>query len=109
MDKAELRNQIEKYLIKHIDEVECAKKMIEFLKNGENCFERKNRFAHFTGSAWIVNKNRDQVLLTLHRKLDKWLQLGGHADGEENLIKVAKREAYEESGLSKVKLITPEI
>lgn len=54
---------------------------------------------HFTGSALIVD-DRSRVLLTLHRKLGKWLQLGGHADGDLLLAQVALREAREESGVA---------
>lgn len=54
---------------------------------------------HFTGSALVVD-DRDRVLLTLHRRLGKWLQLGGHADGDLDLARVALREAQEESGVA---------
>jgi len=60
---------------------------------------------HFTGSAWVVDPARRRTLLTHHRKLDKWLQLGGHADGEADLLAVALREAREESGLTGVKAV----
>jgi len=63
-------------------------------------FDRSNAFGHFTGSAWLVNADGSQVLLTHHRKLQRWLQLGGHADGETDLALVALREAEEESGLA---------
>ncbi|MBO9662698.1 NUDIX hydrolase [Dokdonella sp.] len=54
---------------------------------------------HLTGSAWLVSADGGRVLLTHHRKLDRWLQLGGHADGNVDLARVALREAEEESGL----------
>ncbi|GAA0714814.1 NUDIX hydrolase [Dokdonella soli] len=54
---------------------------------------------HLTGSAWLVSADGARVLLTHHRKLDRWLQLGGHADGDTDLARVALREAEEESGL----------
>ncbi len=55
---------------------------------------------HITGSAWLVNSTGEQVLLTHHKKLDRWLQLGGHSDGDANTASVALREAQEESGLA---------
>ncbi|MFO7825086.1 MAG: NUDIX hydrolase [Cyclobacterium sp.] len=68
-------------------------------------FSRERKEGHFTASAWIVNKRRTHTLLTLHRKLHKWLQLGGHADGNENLLEVAMNEAREESGLTSLRLV----
>ena len=65
----------------------------------DDCFERSCAPGHFTGSAWLVDAAGERVLLTHHRKLGLWLQLGGHADGEADLARVALREAGEESGL----------
>ncbi|HBY64068.1 MAG TPA: NUDIX hydrolase, partial [Solibacterales bacterium] len=61
---------------------------------------------HITGSAWVLDHGRTHVLLTHHQKLDKWLQLGGHADGDPDTLAVALREAREESGLSEVHPLT---
>ena len=73
---------------------------IEFLDSHAAVFERSHRVGHFTGSAWLVSADGHRVLLTHHRKLGRWLQLGGHADGDTDLARVALREAEEESGLS---------
>lgn len=62
-------------------------------------FTRERLAGHVTASAWLVDRTRARVLLTHHRKLDRWLQLGGHADGDRDLARVALREAQEESGL----------
>lgn len=64
------------------------------------CAERSLAVGHLTGSAWIVDAGRTRTLLTHHRKLGKWLQLGGHADGDLDLARVAETEAREESGLT---------
>jgi len=64
-----------------------------------DCCERTLKIGHFTGSAWLVSADGQRALLTHHRKLNRWLQLGGHADGEGDLAAVALREAQEESGL----------
>jgi 8-oxo-dGTP pyrophosphatase MutT (NUDIX family) len=71
----------------------------EFAASHADCCERTLRLGHFTGSAWLVSQDGQRVLLTHHRKLDRWLQLGGHADGDADLARVALREAGEESGL----------
>lgn len=76
--------------------------MIAFVEANADCLLRSCVSGHLTGSAWIVSPDRTSTLLTHHRKLDKWLQLGGHADGDVDLLAVARREATEESGLAAV-------
>jgi len=71
----------------------------EFLRDCPSAFGRSFP-GHITGSAFIVRRDSGQLLLTLHRKLNKWIQLGGHCDGETDVFEVAKKETYEESGLS---------
>ncbi|MFT4572668.1 MAG: 8-oxo-dGTP pyrophosphatase MutT (NUDIX family) [Hyphomicrobiaceae bacterium] len=73
------------------------------------CFGRQLSVGHVTGSAWIVDAARTKALLTHHRKLGMWLQLGGHCDGESDTLSAAWREAREESGLRSVVPVTPEI
>lgn len=78
------------------------------LDDPEDPFVRTRLAGHFTGSAWLVSGDGRRVLLTHHRKLGRWLQLGGHADGERDLSLVALREATEESGLHGL-TVEPEI
>lgn len=73
---------------------------VEFARQYPDCCERELTLGHLTGSAWLVSADGQRVLLTHHRKLGRWLQLGGHADGDSDLARVALREAEEESGLS---------
>ncbi len=63
-------------------------------------FLRARLAGHFTASAWLVDRSGTRLLMTHHRKLDRWLQLGGHADGDRDLAAVALKEAEEESGLT---------
>jgi 8-oxo-dGTP pyrophosphatase MutT (NUDIX family) len=70
-----------------------------FVAANEDCFERTNVAGHVTGSAWIVDADASAVVLLHHRKLDRWLQPGGHADGDGDVRRVALREAMEETGL----------
>lgn len=80
-----------------------------FVAAHPDCLWRSCLPGHLTGSAWVVSPDRRHVLLTHHRKLDKWLQLGGHADGDPDLAAVARREAHEESGLAHIRLLSAEV
>ncbi len=86
-------------------EAAMAAEMIRFIETHADCFLRSCAPGHLTGSAWIVSRDLKRTLLTHHHKLDKWLQLGGHADGETDLLAVALREAREESGLTHLHVV----
>ena len=78
------------------------------LDDAHDPFVRERLAGHFTASAWLVDAAGRRLLMTHHRKLDRWLQLGGHADGDRDLAAVALREAKEESGLTDL-MVLPEI
>lgn len=81
----------------------CYSAFQEFIDSyPKTAFDRENSVGHFTGSALLTNSDYSQVLLTFHSKLHKWLQLGGHADNDPMLDRVAEREVCEESGLPRV-------
>ena len=73
---------------------------MQLLEGGPECFMRDAFPGHFTGSAWTINKASTSTILVLHRKLGKWVQPGGHADGEQNLYLAARRELEEETGIT---------
>ncbi len=104
MDRTILKSQLEKYRTPYEEESVFIDSFLE-LTDDPLAYKRERIEGHFTASAWIVNKRRTHTLLTLHRKLGRWLQLGGHADGDENLIDVAMKEAREESGLKSLVLV----
>ena len=87
-------------------EREMLGRMIEFAAKHEDCCERSLRIGHMTGSAWVLDRQHEHVLLTHHRKLNRWLQVGGHADGNPDLLEVALREAREESGLHGLRVVS---
>ncbi len=91
---------ISQYAERHPDEQAVVDRFSDFVREHERCFERDCWAGHITGSAWLVNSVGTHVLLTHHRKLGAWFQLGGHSDGESNTLLAAMREAEEESGLS---------
>jgi 8-oxo-dGTP pyrophosphatase MutT (NUDIX family) len=103
MHRAALLEKLDAYT--SFDQAEARMYTIleRFVQANPRCFERSLDIGHITGSAWIVDMDKTHVLLTHHRKLDRWLQLGGHADGDPNILNVAWREAREESGLEQVK------
>jgi 8-oxo-dGTP pyrophosphatase MutT (NUDIX family) len=80
-----------------------------FVATHEACFERTLGVGHVTASAWVVDERVRRALLTHHRKLGKWLQFGGHADGDPDVRAVALREAREESGIMRLRLAQPGI
>jgi len=72
--------------------------LIRRLESGEPLYHREPA-AHLTASAWVVSPDRRQVLLAYHNLYDSWAWLGGHADGERNLLAVSLKEVREESGV----------
>jgi 8-oxo-dGTP pyrophosphatase MutT (NUDIX family) len=80
-------------------------RLTHFVKQTPDCFLRTHQYGHITGSALVTNPTYDKVLLTKHRKLGKWLQLGGHGAGENLPELIAHRETCEESGLSQCELV----
>jgi 8-oxo-dGTP pyrophosphatase MutT (NUDIX family) len=83
----------------------------DFLRLLENprAFFRDHLPGHITASSWIINENANKALLTHHAKLNRWLQPGGHADGDEDILGVAMKEAIEETGLRTLSIVTPAI
>lgn len=83
--------------------------IIACLKDIGNIFCRQNALAHMTASAWVVNRGRNKALLAYHTIYQSWAWLGGHADGERDLLQVALREVAEESGLKSVRPVSDQI
>lgn len=77
--------------------------------SGDAAFGRDPTASHITASAFVVSADRRHTLLMHHAKLDIWVQPGGHCDGEADVRAVALREAMEESGLTGLKPVMPEI
>jgi 8-oxo-dGTP pyrophosphatase MutT (NUDIX family) len=84
------------------EERAAVTRLRDFVQRAPDCLERSCVEGHITGSALVTDPTGQHVLLTLHAKLNKWLQLGGHVDGESDVANAALREAQEESGRSEV-------
>ena len=102
------REQIFDYIPFNEQEERDKKLIIEWLSEPE-VFKRESERAHFTASAWVVNPERTKVLMIYHNIYDSWAWMGGHADGEEDLFKVAEREAKEESGITDIRPVSEDI
>lgn len=104
-----LQQQIKEYHPFNEQE-EKDKEIMQFLLSAcPDIFTRENQVAHFTASSWLLNPSRDKVLLVYHNLYHSWSWSGGHADGEQDLLAVAKREAMEETGVSGVREINEDI
>jgi 8-oxo-dGTP pyrophosphatase MutT (NUDIX family) len=86
-------------------QIPVKKAMLGFIEENDDCFERSLEKGHITGSSWLLDNTGDKALLMHHRKLDKWLSLGGHADGDSDILAVAIKEAQEESGIESIEPI----
>jgi len=106
MDEARerLAQEFERYGRQFPDEGDVAS-FGAWLRGADRPFHRETQAGHFTGSAWLVSADGERALLMLHRKLGRWLQPGGHADGDADLAGVALREAGEETGLADLEVL----
>ncbi len=95
-----LRRAIVSHIAWDSEEKAMQSEMLIFVDKFPDCLWRTQLSGHITASAWVLNEARDSVLLIHHRKLDRWLQPGGHADGDEDTLAVAQREVLEETGLT---------
>jgi len=99
MHRTQLIELLNNYQSIYAEEIEFKAKMLDFIKTNPDCFERSLQQGHITASCWLTNENSTQALLLHHMKLDRWFQLGGHCDGDSNVLAVALKEAQEESGI----------
>lgn len=101
-----LKEMIEK-LVPFNEQEECDKElMLAYMEMFDDVLTRDNKMCHFTSSNWIVNKERTKVLMIYHNIYNSWAWSGGHADGDCNLLQVARKEALEETGLDNLMLLS---
>jgi 8-oxo-dGTP pyrophosphatase MutT (NUDIX family) len=107
--REQLWSLLSRYRAHDAEEAAMVSQLRRFVDEHPDCFERSLKIGHITGSAWIVDPTRLYALLTHHWKLHKWMQLGGHADGDPDVLRVALREGQEESGLSEIRPLSADI
>jgi 8-oxo-dGTP pyrophosphatase MutT (NUDIX family) len=83
-----------------------AERIVAFVHANPDCLERSNLAGHLTASAFVTDRERRHLLLIHHKALGRWLQPGGHADGDPDLLAVARREVHEETGLDALQPVT---
>ncbi len=85
------------YSANNSTESEHVQQIIDFVVGNDSAYTRSHK-GHITAGAWVVD-GKGMVLLNHHKKLNMWLQIGGHCDGDNNIARVAQREVLEETGL----------
>lgn len=103
------RSEIEKYIPINEQEIKDKEIILRSDKIFDNILTRDNEIVHLTSSAFIMNKDLTKVLLVYHNIYDSWSWTGGHQDGERDLLKVAIKEAKEETGLNKLEIYRDQI
>lgn len=104
-------------LVRVLEDLEAAEpgqavlrdRMVQFARSHPDALRRSCVEGHFTGSALVVDRSRRRLLVMFHAKLRKWLQPGGHADGEADLARTAWREAREETGIPGLRVVLPAV
>ena len=104
-----LISQIEAYIPYNEQEVRDKAQILAFLRSGAELITRDNPVAHMTASAWVVSPDRKQVIMVYHNLYRSWSWMGGHADGDWDLLRVAKKEVMEECGLEELTVVSPDI
>jgi 8-oxo-dGTP pyrophosphatase MutT (NUDIX family) len=99
MHRRPLLEMLDYYCSAFPSEGDVVDRIRSLVEGHVDCFDRTCRPGHITASSWIFSADRRRCLLAHHRQLGRWLQLGGHADGQPHVEQVALREAREESGM----------
>jgi 8-oxo-dGTP pyrophosphatase MutT (NUDIX family) len=101
IDRIAFLRELEAYAAFDATEEEMRARMQRFVTEQERCFERALSMGHITASCWVLDPGRSRALLAFHKRLERWLQMGGHIEDDASLLEAAARELREESGLSR--------
>ena len=104
-----LKESLEKFNPDNEQEEVDRKIMLKYIKDFDDVLTRENEYGHFTSSAFVLNKERTKILMIYHKIYNSWAWVGGHADGDSNLLYVAMKEAKEETGIKNVSPVYEDI
>ena len=104
-----LKEELEKFTPYNEQEEVDKKVMLDYINDFDDVLTRQNEYAHFTSSAFVLNKERTKILMIYHKIYNSWAWVGGHSDGDSDLLYVAMKEAKEETGIKNVTPISNNI
>ena len=104
-----LKENLEKFNPYNEQEEVDKKIMLKFINDFDDVLTRENEYGHFTSSAFVLNKERTKILMIYHKIYNSWAWVGGHADGDNDLLYVAMKETKEETGIKNVSPIYKDI
>ncbi len=104
MHRKKLLSLLKQYKPYDACEAEVKDRLVDFVKSTKSCFDNFFREGHITASAWVLDKENKKVGLVLHKLFKRWLQPGGHSDGNPDTPQEALREAQEEFGIEGLRL-----
>lgn len=104
-----LKENLEKFIPYNEQEETDRKIMLSYINDFDDVLTRQNQYGHFTSSAFVLNKERTKILMIYHKIYNSWAWVGGHSDGDNDLLYVAMKEAKEETGIKNVSPISKDI
>lgn len=104
-----LKSSIEKFTPCNEQEEVERRMMLNYFNDFDDVLTRQNEYGHFTSSAFVLNKERTKILMIYHKIYNSWAWVGGHSDGDSDLLYVAMKEAKEETGIKNVEPISKDI
>ncbi len=105
----DLKASIEKFTPYNEQEEVERRIMLNYINDFDDVLTRQNEYGHFTSSAFVLNKERTKVLMIYHKIYNSWAWVGGHSDGDSDLLYVAMKESKEETGIKNVEPISKDI
>ena len=109
IDIDNLKESLERFIPYNEQEEVERKIMLKYINDFDDVLTRENEYGHFTSSAFVLNRERTKILMIFHKIYNSWAWVGGHSDGDNDLLYVAMKEAKEETGIKNVSPICEDI